>query len=1359
MKFRLFTGEISFLFSIFFLFFFLPGIFSFGQTHNPGLTKIFLEAEVIFHKEFNKKRIKEEILKNNTIPEADMEGFREFVLAEYSIDKDKFFSGYTQNQLNKANLPSYFSLLRAKYISLYKVYQSKKETDDFSLFYRQGAGGSDEVMGPGQPCTNTDFEQCNFNNWDLYTGNVPGNANYSYNNIVQVTPPEPFHTITTAGFDPVASASNPAANISQIYLDGGTCSALLGDATGVGAKGASMKQTFLVDSQNAVFTYSYAAFLQDPTGHATKEKPYFRVKVYNSGGASIPCGEYNVIAGSASSGGDPTFTSATYNGETLYYKDWTTVFAPLNAYIGQNVTVEFTAGDCSQGGHFGYAYVEANCQPLNIISSSPVICGGQSVTLSAPPGAATYAWTGPNGFTANTQTITTSTAGTYSVTLTPVSGSSCAITLTTTIATNPSLPVANFSATSPCIGNPTAFTDLSSVSPGSITNWSWDFGESGIADTSNLQNPTYTYTTAGSYTVTLNVTTSAGCVQDTSFSVNVVAGFDATFTPDTLCNDESPVALSSLNPGGVWSGTGITNTSNGTFNPSTSGIGTFPVTYMGGTGLCKDTFIANVIVDGVAISNLSSTNISCFGANDGTISITATGAVQYSINSGTGPVTQSNGNFSGLAPGTYSIVVTSAINNCQKTSTVTITEPTLLVMAFQAFDATCYNYCDGEAIAIPSGGTSPYVYSWSNGTGNVATTGKTLCDGAHSISVSDANNCQTDTNFTILEPSDFSIVITTVNSNCGHPDGSASVVSIAGQTAPYNYLWSNNDMDSTDLNITDGDYSVTITDANGCDTVMDATVGFNPPPDAAATSITTSCFGVCDGSATVTGSNGTTPGIYTYLWNNGQTTTNASGLCAGSYTVTVFDANMCEGYASVIVQQPTAVTVTAFPDTTICISTSGVVGASGSGGNGAPYTYTWDIITVVAPDTSQSVSPAGPTCYTVSVTDVNGCPSNSQTQCISLYPPLTLIPNGTTTICEGQSTDISAFAMGGNPNNYPLSFTWSTGGNSSSQTVIPAGNSTSPVTYYVTVSDGCSPIVTDSVIVSFYPQPVAAFSADTFVGCEPVPVFNVDFTNTSTVNNPVSCVWIIDDGSPLISNCGTFSHDFPLVGSYDVSLTVISEDGCQDSHTEIDYITVNPNPVADFFFTPQPTDVQNMSISFTDLSQGNGINQWQWSFYDNDGNTLLGNSSTQNSQFNFSSEPDNPFIYYLSDTGDYPVTLWINTAKNCKDSITQIVKIDGVFYVNVPNAFTPNADGINDYFFPSGIGILPEEDFRFLIFNRWGDIIFESNSLNDPWDGTARALGGTKLVKQDVYVWRVQFKDVTRERAKHTLIGHVTLLK
>ena len=262
--------------------------------------------------------------------------------------------------------------------------------DDHDHSAKKGGGGPNN-KGPGQPCNNADFEMCNFTGWDLYEGNV-NNTPYGY---VGVTPTAPGtqHTITTPGVDPIVGIPTTDPN-------GGGCSVMLGDATGTGAKAASIEQTFLVTPATASFTYSYALVLQDPSGHTVGEKPYFKINMYDQNGNTIQCGDYSVIAGPVGQGGDPDFVA--YAGG--FYLPWRTTFAPLNAYIGQNVTIEFIVGDCSQSGHYGYGYIEASCDPLEIIPSDTLTCNGNPITLTAPAGAASYLWS-PGGQTTQSMTL------------------------------------------------------------------------------------------------------------------------------------------------------------------------------------------------------------------------------------------------------------------------------------------------------------------------------------------------------------------------------------------------------------------------------------------------------------------------------------------------------------------------------------------------------------------------------------------------------------------------------------------------------------------------------------------------------------------------------------------------------------------------------------------------------------------------------------------------------------------------------------------------------------------------------------------------------------------------------------------
>ena len=198
----------------------------------------------------------------------------------------------------------------------------------------------------------------------------------------------------------------------------------------------------------------------------------------------------------------------------------------------------------------------------------------------------------------------------------------------------------------------------------------------------------------------------------------------------------------------------------------------------------------------------------------------------------------------------------------------------------------------------------------------------------------------------------------------------------------------------------------------------------------------------------------------------------------------------------------------------------------------------------------------------------------------------------------------------------------------------------------------------------------------------------------------------------------------------------MDNNGCTNSQLFPSYVNVYPNPVADFSMSPQPTTVFNRLISFTDLSTGG--NAWSWNF----GDPLPTTSTTENPQFT-----------YL-DSGTYVVTQWVITQFGCRDSISKTVRIDPEFTFYMPNAFTPNGNGLNDTFGPKG-EMLDPNNFKFWIFDRWGNMIFYSESINHGWDGHAN--DGNDIAQQDVYVWKIATKDLNGNT--QTYVGHVTLIK
>jgi gliding motility-associated-like protein len=982
-------------------------------------------------------------------------------------------------------------------------------------------------------------------------------------------------------------------------------------------------------------------------------------------------------------------------------------------------------------------------------SQANVSCFGGSngsATVSVTGGSSPYSyqWTGS---ASATNTATGLSAGSYSVTVSDANGCSSAQSFTIT--------------------EPSSAVDVNLVSQQNISCFGFNDGEITVSVSGGVTPYTYQWLMnvsnsnvadsliTGTHGVL--VSDANGCQDTMSFVITQPPVFSSTASQTNIsCFGGNDGSASITASGGAtpysyqWSNSATTS------SQSSLIAGTYSVTASDANGC---TTIQNYTLSqpSAPLSLASSfNNVSCNGGSNGSASVTPSGGTApYSYT--WSPAVSASGNATNLTAGAYDVTVTDS-KNCTTSQNFTITEPSALALSVSSANVNCNNACDGTSAASLSGGVSPYSYTWSPppGSGQGSPTAIGLCAGSYSLTVTDSNGCTSFSSFVITQPSAFTITTDSTNSNCSQNDGSAGVT-LSGATTPYSYLWDDAQTSPTANNITGGIHCLTITDANACDTTVCITVIDNPPPTATATATSAICNGDCNGTAAVSAMGGNPPGSYTYLWSNAQTQATLFSLCAGAYDVTVTDSKNCTAVASATVTEPTAVSLMTGTDTIICTGGSASLSAIAGGGNGSPYTYSWDNTVNTS---TQTVTPSANSCYIVSATDAQNCPSPSDTQCVSILPAVTLAGAITPdTICNGDPVQLSATASGGDGS---YTYQWQEIGGSftstsSSTTHTPGGSYPLVIQYEITADDGCSPMVKDTVQLSFYQNPTANFTANTTFGCSPL---TVTFTNMSTdVAGLNTCTWNFGSGYQLFPCNQPVTIPFPNVGQYDVELTVTSVNGsfCIDKEIKTQYIQVNPNPTADFSATPQPTNVQNMLIEFSDLSSGNGSNlaSWQWQFYDNDQQTMIGSDSVQNPEFNFSSTsaPTDYFTYFLEDTGDYPVTLIILTEWGCRDTVEKTVRIDGVYYMNIPNAFSPNGDGINDVFFPSGVGIMPAQNYSFYIFNRWGDMISESHNLSQGWDGKDKK---GEPVPEGVYVWRLDLDNVLGEHKK--FIGHVTVI-
>ncbi|HTF02599.1 MAG TPA: PKD domain-containing protein, partial [Bacteroidia bacterium] len=406
--------------------------------------------------------------------------------------------------------------------------------------------------------------------------------------------------------------------------------------------------------------------------------------------------------------------------------------------------------------------------------------------------------------------------------------------------------------------------------------------------------------------------------------------------------------------------------------------------------------------------------------------------------------------------------------------------------------------------------------------------------------------------------------------------------------------------------------------------------------------------------------------------------------------------------------------------------------------------WDWDFgIGSSAADTSDLQNPnfvyPSPGSYTVTLTCTsnNGC-STTLTQPVTVYanPVANFSAN---TVCIGSPTTFTDLSVAGSGNLNIWGWDYGDGspfGNTQNPTHTYTNDSTYDVTLIVQNTNGCFDTIILQAITA--PQPQVLFTADDFEGC---PVLCVNFLDQTTIASGSITGWEWNFGD---STANSFTqnpyHCYTNTGVYTVTLTTTSNQGCIQTQVFPNMITVFPTPTAIFAATPQVTTVTYTDIQFTDMSLGNPVS-WLWNF--GDGATSGDTSLLQHPMYSYSQE-------YGS---NYTVTLTVTNQEGCTDDTTLTVIVEPEFTFFIPNAFTPNGDGMNDVFFGTGIGIAKYEMW---IFDRWGNLIFTCSDLNQTWDGTVQGKGGD-LCQIDTYVWKVAITDVFDKR--HKYIGHVSLIR
>lgn len=939
------------------------------------------------------------------------------------------------------------------------------------------------------------------------------------------------------------------------------------------------------------------------------------------------------------------------------------------------------SGSCIAGNNSGNGQVTitygAGGLTSSISSITPNCNGGTgsaSVTIVGGTPAFTYVWSPSGG---NSSTATGLSAGSYTVLITDATGCTSTNTITITqpaaLATTPSQT--NILCNGLCTGSATV--SASGGTPGYTYSWSPSGGNSSAAN--NL--------CVGNYTAT--VADANGCTKTQTITITQPAAITTTVS-------SAPASCGASDGTATVSASGGTGSLNYSWSPggqttsTATGLagGNYMVTITDVNG-CTQTATVTVSSSVAGTANITSgANVSCNGGNNGNATAAMAG--------GTSPFTylwsnsQTTSAATGLSAGNYSVTITDA-NGCTATTTISITQPAALSASVTTTNSTC-SAPNGTASVSAGGGTPAYIYLWAPG-GQTTSTATGLSGGTHSVTVTDANGCTFVISAVVnITGGGTASILSNTNVSCNGGNNGSATATITGGTPNYTYAWNNGQTTSVATGLSSGNYTVTVTDANGCASVT--TVSISQPAALSSTPSQTNviCNGGNSGSASVSVSGGTP--AYIYSWTNGQTTSSATNLSTGNYSVTVTDANGCTSVSAFTITQPTAVTAAASSTNVSCNGGSnGTASVVAAGGN-PTYTYLWSNSA-----TTSQVTNLTSQIYSVTVTDASGCTS-SATVSISQPSAITAATSSTNEICNQMNGSANVSPSGGTGS---FTYLWSNGQTTSAATNLSAAN------YSVTVTDanGCalSAVVTvgstggptanagaNAGICFGNSTPLNASGGGTYLwipasglNCttcsNPISTPNSTITYTVTVTDANGCtsaddVTITVNALP-IANAGTdasicFGFSTTLNGSgggnylwspstglnsavisnpvatpsssTTYSLTVTDANGC--TGTDAMTVTINPLPVPAFTAS---SSCFNTQTQFN--NQSTGATQWLWNF----GEPSSGPNNTSTAQ--------NPGHTYSS-AGTFTVTLVATNQFGCVDSISKIVFVNSLPLAN-----------------------------------------------------------------------------------------------
>lgn len=1005
----------------------------------------------------------------------------------------------------------------------------------------------------------------------------------------------------------------------------------------------------------------------------------------------------------------------------------------------------------------------------NLTSTNVSCFGGNngSATLTITGGAAggNVVWNpgGLTGFSVNGLA-----AGTYTYNYTDNNPGN-AFLGTVTISQPPVAMAASLSVINQSCDGVNDGSAVASVTAGGTPNYTYAWSVAGQGNT-----PIATNLPAGPISVT--ITDSRNCVAIASGNITGPPSFALSITAiDDSCNQSGTGSASSIVSGG--NGGYLYSWNNGLPGRAIFGLnaGSYSLTVTDSRG-CTISENTTVNEPPVLSLTLNSTDVTCNGFTDGTITATASGGNgNYSFN--WSPAAPNQNSIGSLAAGTYYLTV-SDVNNCAQNDSVVITQPdSALLVATLASNVSCFGANDGAIQFAILGGTAPYTYL----NNPVATnfTLNNLSPNTYAGQVEDANGCLADFSETITEPALLVVDTLTTPVTCFGASDATIDLTVSGGTTPYSFIWSDTSTQQNRTNLAPGNYSVTVTDDNNCSVNINISIALPALVPLPLTVQDATCFGGF-GYAVANPSQGIA--IYNFVWSFTSDNTDSVNVVVGNYSVTATASNGCIQETTFTINQPAPVPLVIDVTDALCFGELGIATANPSEGT-APFDFIWSSNTVNA---ATNNLPAGS--YSVSSASSENC---LQEGSFTIAEPTEIVVSESHTdlLCNNDSSGtINITANGGTGT---LQYAWPQNiSNTNTANNLNAGS------YSVSVSDQNNCSVEIEIVLS-EPDTLAITLQSENISCYGLSDANIEATVSGGTPN---YQYTIDNGANFQPS-NIFSN-LPE-GSY--IIVVSDNNNCEISSTV--NITM-PDSLSVAFVIQNPTCF-GFDDAYINTTVNGGTPSYTYNWSNGQTNNNLTNLSSGNYavtirdnnncsittsgdivdpiQISINASPDSTEIKfggevaittvltntneqsgtyswspseYLSCTDcpnptsipsedmNYTVTFIDTNGCLASDAIFIETQFDKIFYA--PNAFSPNGDGINDVFKIEAKGV---KDFTFRVFNRWGEKVFESFDINIGWDG----MYYNKILNPGVYIYDAQiiFLDDDVENLK----GSITLIK